>query len=302
MAEFPWPNDHRCAVVLSFDEDGECVPFLYDSENARRRLSLQSEATYGPTIGVPRILDLLARHGIRSSFFIPGFTAERHPDVVREIIHRGHEVGHHGYLHERPDRVDEAEEERILVRGIEVLESITGYPPRGYRSPSWELKPTSPALLHTYGFAYDSSLMGDDQPYLIPAGNTGETLVEIPVQWINDDWPYFGFSSDPPLGFGLSSPRAVFETWSEEFAGYYEEGGCYVLTMHPFVIGHPSRIRLLNRLIEYIRGFDGVWWATLEQVADHTVASGSAQLRPFADLGGSPPLETRDEIREPLTD
>ena len=144
MAQFPWPDGKRCAVALTFDEDGECVPLIYDPENANRRLTLQSEATYGPNVGIPRILDLLDQHGIRASFFIPGFIAEHHPDLVREMIARGHEVGHHGYLHERPDFVDEDEEERIMIRGLEVLESITGVRPVGYRSPAWELKPTSP--------------------------------------------------------------------------------------------------------------------------------------------------------------
>jgi peptidoglycan/xylan/chitin deacetylase (PgdA/CDA1 family) len=282
LAQFPWPNGYRCAVALTFDEDGECVPRFYDPENAARRLSLQSEATYGPNVGSPRILDLLERHDIPASFFAPGYTAERHPDLMREIVARGHELGHHGYLHERPDFVDEDEEERIMVRGLEVLEAITGRRPRGYRSPAWELKPTSPALIKKYGFLYDSSLMGDDEPYLIDAG--AEKLLEIPIQWINDDWAYFGFCSIPALGNGISSPQAVFETWSEEFAGYYEVGGCYVLTMHPFVIGRPSRIRLLDRLIQYMQGFDGVWFATLEQIANHALSTGLVRYRPYADM------------------
>ncbi len=283
MPDFPWPDGNRCAAVLSFDEDGETVPLVLDPTNAARRLTLQSEAIYGPTVGMPRILDLLARHGLRASFFVPGFTAERHPDLLQEMVRRGHEVGHHGYLHERPDTVTDDEEERILAKGIEVLEGIIGRRPRGYRSPAWELKPTSPALLKRYGFLYDSSLMGDDEPYLIPAGEE-RTLLEIPVQWINDDWPHFGFSSVPPIGNGISSPQKVFEIWSEEFAGYHQYGGCFVLTMHPFVTGRPSRIRLLERMIEFIKGFQGVWWATLEEVAEHALATGTVRLKPHADL------------------
>lgn len=152
-------------------------------------------------------------------------------------------------------------------------------------SMTWELKPTSPALLKRYGFLYDSSLMGDDEPYLIDAGDNDEKLLEIPIQWMNDDWAYFGFSSIPALGNGIASPQAVFEVWSEEFAGYYDFGGCYVLTMHPFVIGRPSRIRLLERLIEFIKTFDGVWFATLEQIANHALATGQVRYRPHADLG-----------------
>lgn len=286
MAQFPWPNGAKCAVALTFDEDGECIPLLYDPPNARKRLALQSEGTYGPNVGTPRILDLLDKHGINGTFFTPGFVAERHPDLMREIIARGNELGHHGYLHERPDFVDEAEEERIMIRGLEALEGITGVRPRGYRSPAWELKPTSPALIKKYGFLYDSSLMGDDVPYLIDAGDDGEHLLEIPVQWMNDDWPHFGFCSIPALGNGISSPQAVYEIWSEEFAGYHEYGGCFVLTMHPFVIGHPSRIRLLNRLIEYMKTFEGVWFATLEQIAEHALATGAVGRRAHADLGG----------------
>ncbi len=285
MPNCPWPNGAKCAVALTFDEDGECVPLLYDPPNARKRLSLQSEGTYGPNVGTPRILDLLDKHGIKGSFFTPGFVAERHPDLMREIVARGNELGHHGYLHERPDFVDEEEEERIMVRGLEVLEGITGQRPRGYRSPAWELKPTSPALIKKYGFLYDSSLMGDDEPYLIDAGDDRQKLLEIPIQWMNDDWAYFGFCSIPALGNGISSPQAAYEVWSEEFAGYYDFGGCYVLTMHPFVIGRPSRIRLLNRLIEYMKTFDGVWFATLEQIAEHALATGAPVYRPHADLG-----------------
>jgi peptidoglycan/xylan/chitin deacetylase (PgdA/CDA1 family) len=283
VANFPWPQGKQCAAVLSFDEDGECIPLVYDPANGHRRLTLQSEASYGPNVGTPRILDLLDRHGIPGTFFVPGFTAERHPELVREIIARGHEIGSHGYLHERPDFVEPDEEERILRHSQSILEDITGVTPTGYRSPAWELNPTSPALLKRYGYRYDSSLMGDDEPYLIPAGQE-QTLVEIPVQWMNDDWPHFGFSSIPSLGNGISSQEKVFEIWAEEFAGYHEVGGCFVLTMHPFVIGRPSRIRLLNRMIEFINRFEGVWWATLEQVAEHVDSLSDVRVRPPSDM------------------
>lgn len=283
MTNFPWPDGNRCAAVLSFDEDGECIPLVYDPANGHRRLTLQSEASYGPTVGTPRILDLLERHGIPGSFFVPGFTAERHPELMREILARGHEIGSHGYLHERPDFVEPDEEERILTFSGDLLEQITGVRPHGYRSPAWELNPTSPALLKRHGYRYDSSLMGDDEPYLIPAGED-QTLIEIPVQWINDDWPHFGFCSIPSLGFGISSQEKVFEIWSEEFAGYYEYGGCFVLTMHPFVIGRPSRIRLLDRMIAFINQFEGVWWATLEMVAEHVESLASVTVRPASDM------------------
>jgi peptidoglycan/xylan/chitin deacetylase (PgdA/CDA1 family) len=278
-----WPDGNASAAAFTFDEDGETVAFGYDRENASQRLSLQSEATYGPEVGLPRILDLLEVHKVRATFFVPGYTAERHEDAVREMVKRGHEVAHHGYLHERPDLLDERQEEEILRKGTEILERITGRRPRGYRAPSWEMKQRTPRLLRRNGFVYDSSLMGDDEPYLIPAG-TEDRLLEIPVHWTNDDWVHFGFCSSPALGNGISSPLEIFDTWSEEFLGYHQFGGCFVLTLHPFVIGRPSRIRLLDRMIRLVKGTDKVWIASLEQIADFMIEKKLGRFHPPADM------------------
>jgi peptidoglycan-N-acetylglucosamine deacetylase len=283
MERFGWPEGKKCAAALTFDIDGECIPFVYDPPNARKRLTLLSEATFGPNVGMPRIMRLLSEYNLPATFFIPGFTAERHPDILQELVRQGHEIGHHGYLHERPDMVSEEEEEQILVRGIDVLKGITGTVPHGYRSPAWELKPSSPALLKRNGFVYDSSLMGNDIPYLIKAGE-GE-LLEVPVQWLLDDWPQFGFQSVPPLGHGIADPAKVLEMWSWEFEGMYRENGCFVLTMHPFVTGRASRILLLERLIRFINGFPGVWWATCGQIADYCIEHDVCAVEHFPDLG-----------------
>jgi peptidoglycan-N-acetylglucosamine deacetylase len=280
-----WPHGNQCAAAFTFDEDGECVAFGYDPVNARRRLSLQSEATYGPDVGLPRILDLLDSRGVRATFFVPGYTAERHRGIVADAARRGHEVAHHGYLHERPDLLDEDAEREALKKGSEILGEITGKKPRGYRAPSWEMSERTPGLLRENGLVYDSSLMGDDEPYSVPARGE-ERLLEIPVHWTNDDWVHFGFCSSPPLGNGISSPSKVYETWQEEFRGYCRYGGCFVLTMHPFVIGRPSRMRLLERMISLIQGTEKVWIATLEQIADYVAETGQGKYRPRADMSG----------------
>ena len=270
-------------MAFTFDEDGECAAFGYDRENARHRLSLQSEATYGPEVGLPRILDLLDDRGIRATFFVPGYTAERHQDAVEDMARRGHEVAHHGYLHERPDLLEEEREREVLGKGIEILQRITGKRPRGYRAPSWEMSERTPRLLKENDFKYDSSLMGDDEPYHIQAG-AHERLLEIPVHWTNDDWTHFGYCSSPPLGNGISSPSKVFDIWSEEFQGYYHFSGCFVLTLHPFVTGRPSRMRLLERIIGCIQGTERVWITTLEQIADYVIGGGLGKYRPPADM------------------
>lgn len=271
MVRFEWPEGKTCAVALTFDVDGETIPLVQDPQRGHVRLTLISGGAYGPAVGVPRILEVLRTSGIKGTFFIPGFTAELHPDVVHRIVGDGHEVGHHGYLHERPDTLSDAEEEAVLLRGIEVLERLAGRRPVGYRSPSWELKPASPGLLKRYDFLYDSSLMGNDIPYRV--STPGGDLLELPVQWILDDYPHFSVNHG-----GISSPQKVFDVWSTEFAGYHRFNGCFVLTMHPFVIGRPSRIALLERMIEYINQFDGVWWATLEEIATYCASAGMGDI------------------------
>lgn len=278
MARFSWPGGKRCAVALTFDADGETIPLVQDRERGHERLTLISTAVYGPTVGVPRILDLLGGVGIRATFFVPGFTAELHPEMIEAMQAGGHEIGHHGYFHERPDRLTDEDEEAVLVRGIETLARLTGRKPVGYRSPAWEIKPSTPALLKRHGFVYDTSLMGNDIPYLVdtPAGN----LVELPIQWILDDYPHYAMNS----GGGISSPEKVFEVWSTEFQGYYRYDGCYILTMHPFVSGRPSRVLLLERMINFINQFEGVWWATLEEMADWVRSSGQGAVWTPPDL------------------
>jgi peptidoglycan-N-acetylglucosamine deacetylase len=278
MNKFQWPNGRRCAVSLTFDMDGETIPYVVDPDNAPGRMALMSEFAYGPNVGIKHILELLEHYEITASFFVPGRTAELHPDVINEMRRLGHDVGHHGYMHERPDSLTDEQEERVLVKGLEVMESITGERPTAYRSPAWELKQSSPELLLRYGFKFDSSLMGYDIPYWIttPAGD----LLELPVSWRNDDWPQFGFVSVPAVGSGISAPSKGLEVFVEEFEGLYARSGFFNMTMHPFLAGRPSGLAVLERLIRHIRGFPRVWWASLSEVATYCYNPEVAQTLP----------------------
>ena len=166
-----WPNGARGAVAFTFDFDAEEVWIGDDPENANRP-GVLSQGTYGAKVAVPLILELLARHGLRQTFFIPGRVAERHPQRVREILAAGHEVGHHGYTHTSPAKLSPADEEAELVRALDVLRGL-GADPVGYRSPSWEFSPETIGLLGKHGFAYSSNYMDDLHPYLHPGRRAG---------------------------------------------------------------------------------------------------------------------------------
>ncbi len=269
-SSFAWPPGSRAAAAFTFDLDAESV-ILVDAPEAAGRLSVMTHQAYGPRTGVPRILRILDRQGIQATFFIPGYTAERWPGAVRSIRDAGHEIAHHGYLHEQVSTVSPEEEERLLLRGLEALDSVAGVRPIGWRAPMWEASHASPGILARHGFLYDSSLMDADHPYRVAVGPEPDapSIVELPVHWGQDDWEQYVYL--PGLsGSGLiESPSKVLDLWTLELDALASEGGLFVLTNHPFASGRPSRAATLERLIEHARSIDGLWIASAGEIAAH---------------------------------
>jgi peptidoglycan/xylan/chitin deacetylase (PgdA/CDA1 family) len=260
---FAWPGEHRCAAMLCFDVDGETTALSEDPSLSRRR-TLMSQCEYGPRIGVPRLLGLLAHLEVPATFFVPAYIAENHPRMLEAIVADGHEIGLHGYLHEKLAHLNEAEEEAILLRSIEILSRLTGSRPAGYRAPWFEINPWTPALLARHGIAYCASEMGDDVPYLHANG-----LVEIPGQWMLEDWEQFAFNAEPAWGFVPENCAKVYDLWWREFEAMHDFGCCFVLTLHPWLSGRPSRVRLLEDLVVAMRERGGVWFARGREIAAH---------------------------------
>jgi peptidoglycan/xylan/chitin deacetylase (PgdA/CDA1 family) len=258
-----WPGGAGVAVALSFDVDNATATLstgVLDYE-------VISRGEYGAVDGLPRILRLLEKHQIPASFFIPAVSALLHPHMIKEIQASGrHEIGVHGWIHERlPVLNDEREEQRLLNQAIEHLTKVTGKRPVGYRAPSWQFSFWTMKQIKDAGFLYDSSLMASDDAYelLLDGQKTG--IIELPIERILDDFPYFGGGangSDPSL-------ETVFEVFKSEFDVAYDERGLYILTMHPHIMGHRSRVALLERLVQHMKAKGDVWFATHEQVARH---------------------------------
>jgi peptidoglycan/xylan/chitin deacetylase (PgdA/CDA1 family) len=245
------------------------------------RLSTMSHQAYGPKVGVPRILQLLERHHLRATFFIPGLTADRYPGVVEKIAAAGHEIGHHGYSHVPFHSLSQDRERQELERGLAALERITGTLPRGFRAPWWELTERTPALLAEYGFEFDSSLMDDDRPYLLDTGRG--LLAELPVHWMLDDWEQYAFLPEPNIGSVIESPAKALELWRLELDALVDDEGLFILTCHPFISGRPSRVRALDQLIEHARARRDVWFASLGEIAAYVHATlPASQARPLS--------------------
>jgi len=271
MSEFRWPEGKVAAASFTFDVDAESA-VLWGNEAAGARMSVMSHQAYGPLVGIPRILDLLDRHQIPSTFFVPGHTAHRYPEAVRSIVAAGHEIAHHGYLHEQPTALTLDEEIEALDRGLEALAEVAGVRPAGYRAPMWDLSWRTPGLLAERGFLYDSSLMDADTPYELAVGE--QSLVEIPIQWALDDWEQYCYLPDIAGSGLIESPRKARELWQLEFDALRDVGSCWVLTNHPFLSGRASRAAELGDLMRYVVEHTDVWTTSLGAIAEHVRSLG----------------------------
>ncbi len=268
-----WPEGAKVAVALSFDFDAE-TNTLRDSQSSP---GLFSQGEYSARVAIPRILALLDKYRIPASFFVPAVTALLHPAEIKMIAGKGrHEIGLHGWIHERNSVLEEAEERELMKKSFDTLKEMTGQAPAGIRTPSWDFSLSTLKIIRELGLLYDSSLMADDRPYELLENGQPTSVVELPVEWLLDDYPYFGFDRYTSVRPHIT-PAEVFEIWAAEFDRAYQEGTLFVLTMHPKYIGHRNRIIMLEKLIEYMLSRRDVWFATHADVARYV----KTQLKPF---------------------
>jgi peptidoglycan-N-acetylglucosamine deacetylase len=256
-----WPEGARVAVLLSFDVDNETIAL----RTGQPTIGMLSQGEYGARVAMGRILGLLDRHAIPASFFIPAVSLRLSPEMNDVIGHSGrHEIGVHGWIHEMNATLLPEVECELLARSVEDLTRLTGVRPVGYRAPSWNFSPHTLSYLCEQSFLYDSSLMADDRPYELLADGKPTGMVELPVEWILDDAPLIN-----PQGERYSAPRDILHVWIDEFDRAWEEQTMFLLTMHPHLIGHRSRLVILEQLIEYIRDKGGAWFASHRSVAEY---------------------------------
>jgi peptidoglycan/xylan/chitin deacetylase (PgdA/CDA1 family) len=262
-----WPSGYRCAVAFSFDMDAESLLHIYFADTAHNRVALASRLRYGPEVAVPRIVDALRRFDLRQTFFIPGWCVERYPRAVGLILDHGHEIAHHGYLHEKVNQLSREDERAALLRGIDAVEKATGRRPRGFRAPSGAFSRHTLDLLVDEGFDYDASLAGHDIPYLVTNG--GGTLVELPHDVTMDDWTQYVCLKEFGYMLPIASPQRATEVFRAEFDAAWRHGAFWNAVWHPFVSGRLARCDAMIELIEHMARQPGVWFARLDEIAAH---------------------------------
>lgn len=256
-----WPNGTRFAVAFSFDCDHE-VGTLAGGNFAAGPLSWGQR---GRRVGVPRILDIFARHDVPATFFMPAVTSLIDPDETRRIVDGGHEIGLHGWIHGNNAKMDRATEREVMLRARDVLAKNSGLDIVGHRSAKFDLSPNTIALAAEMGLEYDSSMMADDSCYEVLLDGVRSGLVEVPVEWVRDDAVYLSFSRSGARPW--LSPADIFEIFKDELDAAAADGDVFQLLMHPHVIGHRSRVWIIERLIEHAKSLGGAWFGTHADVA-----------------------------------
>jgi peptidoglycan-N-acetylglucosamine deacetylase len=262
-----WKGGARCAVALSFDSDHETIELRFGGKSFGRL----SQGQYGARAGTPRILKILRDHGVPASFFMPAVSALINTHEARAVVEEGHELGIHSWIHEFNSKLSYEVERDLAFRARETLQKLTGYLPVGMRTASWDFSPWTLKIIREMGLVYDSSLMADDDPYELLDQGEPTGIIELPVEWIRDDAVYFNMDRASALR-PYTPPEAVLDIFRREFEAAYEEGGLFLLTMHPHHIGHRSRIWILDEIIRLARSRPDVWFATHAEIAAHCAA------------------------------
>ncbi len=251
-----------------------------------------SRGLFAGEVGAPRLLKLFDRYGIKTTWFIPGHSIETFPAEMQAVVEAGHEVGMHGYTHENPIAMTPEQEEEVLVKCIDLIQSVSGSRPTGYVAPWWEFSNVTNELLLERGIKYDHSLMHHDfLPYYVRVGDSwtkidyaknaeewmvplqrGEEtdLIEIPASWYLDDLPPMMFIKTAPNSHGFVNPRDIEQLWMDQFDWVYREHdyAVFPMTIHPDVSGRPHVLAMLERLYNHMAGHPGVKFVTMNELAD----------------------------------
>lgn len=281
-----WHGEHRAVCVFSFDVDAESPILAHSAAFADHAMTMTHQA-YGPLVGVGRILALLAEYNLKSTFFVPGLTADRYPQAVEAILTGGHEVAHHSYSHRNASSLPPGEERADFERGLAALQRC-GVEPKGHRAGLWEASWGTAGLVGEYGMLYDSSLMDDDKPYVIDLGD--RRIAELPPHWSLDDWEQYAYLPDPMIGAVIESPKKVLEMWKGELEAMRRYQCLFMLTCHPFLSGRPSRVEALRSLIEFALSFNDVEIITAQELAVRALADEALVARPLAPVVVDPEI------------
>ena len=272
-----WPNGARLAVSLSLMFEGGGQPIsgaggvIPDPiEKGVPDLPTNAFFAYGHYEGIPRVLDLLDKHGIKLSSFMISKAVETSPDLAQEIVRRGHEAAAHGRVWNNSYQLSRNEEKRFIADSVETIHRVTGQTPIGWNAYWMRNSIHILETLQDLGFLYHIDEPSRDEPFIIPV--RGRDFVTVPYTFHMNDIVSF-----PLVGW---DPAAYEQALRDEFDQLYEEGAqrrrMMVVSLHDRISGHAGRVRVLDRFLTYARSKPDVWFARKDEIARWALSNRSA--------------------------
>ena len=275
-----WPNGKRLALMLTTNLEywdavkdspkpsypggpgivgGDLPANVYDNPNYTWR-------EYGQRVGVWRMIEIFDEAGVTSTCTMNAKMGLERRAVVEAALKRGWEIIPHNYVQTElltDYMFDEAKERDIIRETLRVYREVCGRPPKGWLSSSLRCTLNTVDILAEEGLIFTTDLLNDDQPYLVKT-RSGKPIVSVPYTSEVNDFTVF-----MRQGMDANGALTVFK---EQFDWLYREsehsGRFMNIGLHPHVIGQPFRIRALRDFLDYVRRFDGVWFATREEIAE----------------------------------
>jgi peptidoglycan/xylan/chitin deacetylase (PgdA/CDA1 family) len=272
-----WPNGARLAVSLSLMFEGGGQPIsgaggvIPDAiEKGVPDLPTNAFFAYGHYEGIPRVLDLMDKHGIKLSSFMIGGAVETSPELAQEIVRRGHEAAAHGRVWDNSYQLPRDQEKRFIADSVETIHKVTGQNAVGWNAYWMRNSIYILETLQDLGFLYHIDEPSHDEPFIVPV--RGRDFVTVPYTFHLNDIVSFPFSG--------WNPAAYEQALRDEFDQLYEEGAhrrrMMVTSLHDRISGHAGRIRALDRFLTYAKSKGDVWFARKDEIARYVLANRAA--------------------------
>ena len=272
-----WPNGARLAVSFSLMFEGGGQPIsgaggvIPDPiEKGVPDLPTNAFFAYGHYEGIPRVLDLMDKHGIKLSSFMIGKAVETSPDLAQEIVRRGHEAAAHGRVWDNSYQLARDGEKRFIADSVEAMHRITGQNPVGWNAYWMRNSIYILETLQELGFLYHIDEPSHDEPFIVLLH--GRDFVTVPYTFHMNDIVSFPF-----VGW---NPAAYEQALRDEFDQLYDEGArrrrMIVVSLHDRISGHAGRVRALDRFLTYARSKPDVWFARKDEIARCALSNRSA--------------------------
>jgi len=262
--DFKWPNGAGLAVVLT--SEFEPVYTKKPLSGGQCNYRVEAEVRYEATRGLARVLRLMQKHGVPSTFFVNGASAQQYPDSVKAMVADGHEVAAHSWSSTDHFAMTRDEEHELIGRTGDAILRASGEQPRGWLSPRGQVSENTIDLIAEYGYEWHSDCFDDDLPYLIDVNK--RRLVEVPRSTLTDDYAMMGTLAARPMG----SPGDMLDAWLDEFEVLWQESEhaprLLSINWHQCLMGRPAVSKVLDEFLSHIRNYKGVWFARGRDVGE----------------------------------